>query len=288
MRTQDAKKIRMEDLLATLGYLPVRTAKGGSQLWYQSPLRKDQEPSFKVNTKKNTWYDFGEGKGGNILDFVAAHENIDLRGNLSAALAFLDRQTITEYINTKVAQYFGAEVKIKKVQPLQNPALTDYLKERKINPELAKKYLQEIYYIANKKHYFALCLKNDSDGFEIRNKYFKGGLRSKNITTIPHPSGNGQVSVFEGFMDFLSVLTEQGIEQLKTDAIILNSTSQIDQACEKIKATGYSKVFAFLDNDEAGQKALATLTANHPDVKDLSHLYKGYNDPNEKLTRQAR
>ena len=283
MRTQDAKKIRLEDLLATLGYLPVKTAKGGSQLWYQSPLRTDKEPSFKVNTRLNSWYDFGDGQGGNIIDFVMKRENT----NLSGALAFLDNLTISEYTNTQVARLFGGEVKIKKVQELQNPALLAYLGERKINVDTAKKYLKEVYYIANKKHYFALCLQNDSDGFEVRNKYFKGGLRSKDITTIRKENGNGQVSVFEGFMDFLSVLTEQGIAELKTDVIILNSTSQVEAAVEKIKSEEYSKVFAFLDNDEAGQKALEILKVHHPDVKDLSHLYQGYNDPNAKLTDKA-
>lgn len=284
MKTQDAKKIRMEDLMATLGYLPVKTAKGGSQLWYNSPLRSDKDPSFKVNTQKNTWYDFGDGKGGNIIDFVMQHENTDLSGSL----AFLDSKQITEYVNTQVARYFGSEVKIKKVQEVQNPALLDYLKERKIDIDVAKKYLKEVYYVANKKHYFALAMENDKQGFEVRNKYFKGGLRSKDITTIIHPEGNGQVSVFEGFMDFLSVLTEQGITQLKTDAIILNSTSQIESATAKIKGTGYTKVFAFLDNDDAGREALQALKANHSDVKDLSHLYQGYNDPNAKLTKQTR
>lgn len=281
MRTQEAKRIKLQDLLATLGYLPIKKTKGGSQLWYQSPLRSDEDPSFKVNTKLNSWYDFGDGNGGNVIDFVMQHETTDLSGSLS----FLDALDITSYTNTRVAQYFGDEVKIKKVQELQNPALLDYLKDRRISLDVAKKYLKEVYYIADKKHYFALAMQNDKQGYEIRNKYFKGGLKSKEITTLNHSNGgNGQISLFEGFMDFLSVLTEQGIEELKTDAIILNSTSQIESAIQTIEVRKYSKVFAFLDNDDAGRKALQMLHDAHDDVKDLSHLYKGYNDPNEKLT----
>lgn len=283
MRTQDAKKIRLEDLLATMGHLPAKVTKAGSQLWYHSPIRNadgtDKDPSFKVNTRLNSWYDFGSGRGGNILDFVQEHENTDLSG----ALAFLDEQNITEFANTQVARYFGSEVKIKKVQPIQNPALIEYLKERKIDLNTAKKYLQEVYYIANKKHYFALAMQNDSNGFEIRNKYFKGGLRSKDITTVKREKGDANVSVFEGFMDFLSILTEQGITELKGDAIILNSTSQIDQGIKAIKRNEYGKVFAFLDNDSSGKEALEKLRAGHSDVKDLSYLYEGYNDPNSKL-----
>ena len=39
----------------------------GNGLWYKSPLREEHEPSFKVNTDRNLWYDFGAGKGGNPI-----------------------------------------------------------------------------------------------------------------------------------------------------------------------------------------------------------------------------
>lgn len=279
MRTQDAKRIRLEDLLSTLGFLPVKTAKAGVILWYNSPFRTDKDPSFKVNTKINTWYDFGNGEGGNILDFLIRYENTDLKG----ALSLLDGLQIREFMNSKVAQYLNSEVKIKKVQPLENAALITYLQERKINPDIAKLYLQEIYYIANKKHYFAVAMQNDSGGFEIRNKYFKGGVKTKDITTKRKKENVTQVSVFEGFIDFLSILTEQNIEELKSDTIILNSTSQIDLAIDKIALNQYDKIFAFLDNDEAGKEALKKLQSTYPNTKDLSYLYADFNDPNEKL-----
>lgn len=40
----------------TLGYNPVR--RQGDSLWYKSPFRDEQEPSFKVNIERNLWYDF--------------------------------------------------------------------------------------------------------------------------------------------------------------------------------------------------------------------------------------
>ena len=65
MNMNEAKQIRIEEYLHSLGYSPVRQ-QGGS-LWYNSPFRDEQEPSFKVNTERNLWYDFGAGKGGNII-----------------------------------------------------------------------------------------------------------------------------------------------------------------------------------------------------------------------------
>lgn len=64
-----AKQIRIEDYLHTLGHAPVR--RQGVNLWYRSPLREEREASFKVNTGLNCWYDFGLGKGGNILALAA-------------------------------------------------------------------------------------------------------------------------------------------------------------------------------------------------------------------------
>lgn len=65
MTTQEAKKIRIADYLQSLGYSPVKQQ--GKSLWYKSPFREETEASFKVNIELNQWYDFGTGKGGNII-----------------------------------------------------------------------------------------------------------------------------------------------------------------------------------------------------------------------------
>lgn len=65
MNIQEAKQIRIADYLQSLGYTPIKQQ--GSSLWYKSPLREETDASFKVNTELNRWYDFGLGKGGNII-----------------------------------------------------------------------------------------------------------------------------------------------------------------------------------------------------------------------------
>ena len=65
MKIEDVKQIPIADYLHSLGYSPVKQQ--GNGLWYKSPLREEHEPSFKVNTDRNLWYDFGAGKGGNII-----------------------------------------------------------------------------------------------------------------------------------------------------------------------------------------------------------------------------
>ena len=66
MDIQTAKQIRIADYLHSLGYSPVKQQ--GVNLWYKSPLREEAEASFKVNTEREQWYDFGLGKGGGIIE----------------------------------------------------------------------------------------------------------------------------------------------------------------------------------------------------------------------------
>jgi hypothetical protein len=61
MNTNEAKQIRIEEYLHSLGYNPVR--RQGDSLWYKSPFRDEQEPSFKVNVERNLWYDFDARAG---------------------------------------------------------------------------------------------------------------------------------------------------------------------------------------------------------------------------------
>ena len=65
MTIEEAKSIRIADYLYSLGYSPVKQQ--GINLWYKSPFREESEASFKVNTEREQWYDFGLGKGGNII-----------------------------------------------------------------------------------------------------------------------------------------------------------------------------------------------------------------------------
>lgn len=69
MNIQEAKQIKIADYLQSLGHRPVKQQ--GANLWYKSPLRNESEASFKVNTTLNSWFDFGMGKGGNIITLAS-------------------------------------------------------------------------------------------------------------------------------------------------------------------------------------------------------------------------
>ena len=60
MNIEDVKQIPIADYLHSLGYSPVKQQ--GNGLWYKSPLREEHEPSFKVNTDRNLWYDLAQAR----------------------------------------------------------------------------------------------------------------------------------------------------------------------------------------------------------------------------------
>lgn len=305
MNSAQAKKIPLSRILERLGYEPHHEVRG--ELWYSSPFRKESEPSFKIKIAGNIWYDFGEGKGGNVLDFIMEMFNLD---NIPFALRKLEdlmgqykyRDTQPVDMFTSPSRSLGSRrsdettLEIVKVQELQNEALISYLRERSISKKTAQPYVKEIYYKRSGKNYFALCFANDSGGYELRNKYFKGVHGTKDISVIErkepqesfsfHQQGSSTVTVFEGFMDFLSAL-EYYRKPIATAVIVLNSVQMRDKAIAAIKGMEASKVYLYLDRDDSGmelagyfQQQLQSMT-----IVDNSDLYASHKDFNEFLVK---
>ena len=266
MNMNEAKQICIEEYLHSLGYSPVRQ-QGGS-LWYNSPFRDEQEPSFKVNTERNLWYDFGAGKGGNII--ALAQELY-----ASDSLPYLLERIKEQAQNVRPASFsFGKQPLSKpsfrqlEVVPLSSPALYAYLRQRGINTELAKRECREVRYLTGETPYYAIGFPNRSGGYEIRNKHFKGCIAPKDITHIRQSEPKEACYIFEGFMDYLSFLTlrlERCPDRPELDGqdyIVLNSTSNLSKAMEAVQEL----------REEYGLR-----------VRDASHIYGGYNDLNDCL-----
>lgn len=269
MTIAEAKKISI------CSYLKVNADE--TEVWIKSPFNpKEKTPSFKIHTIKNIWYDHARREGGTIIDLVMKLNNI----NASDALKHLSNNLpFSPALVLPVTQLEAKENKqiIKKIQLLQNPALLNYLSTRKINLKIAALYLKEIYYSINDNNYFSLAFESDEKGFEIRNQHFKGCIGPKTITTIKSLNPTKKVSIFEGFMDFLSALTYFKIDAFKNDVIILN-TAAFSNA---ININDYEVVYLFLDNDEAGIKAKNTLFDKNKNCVDCSNIYQPHKDFNE-------
>lgn len=282
---KSVKEIPITDYLGELGHKPKYFNRKNRKAWYSSPLQGKIQgsPSFTVDVESNTWGDFSNGStngmiGGDILDLVQKIHNC----TLIEAISKLQGKKYTPILLPQIEDHSKTnEASVKKIQPLQNKALTAYLKSRCIDVSTAKLYLQEIYYYQGEKHFFGLAFKNRSDGYETRNKYSnsKRCIGQKDISIIGQNSA--QVSVFEGFMDFLSVLSYRGIKRMKSDVIVLNSTALLSRALPIIQT--YQKCFAFLDNDDAGLKATNQIQEVIP-TKPMNYLYTNYKDFNDFLT----
>ncbi|CAM1361378.1 conserved protein of unknown function [Tenacibaculum soleae] len=269
-----AKKIDLVSYLKKQGSTPVKNTQ--NSVWFYSPFRSEKTPSFKVDITKNIWYDFGEGIGGTVIDFVMKVNNCSIK----SALEILSANNFSFHQQPQKKQSPANTYSIKKITELTNPLLLNYLSTRKINIEYAKRFLFQVHYsFGAKKEYFGVGFMNNSGGLEIRNKYFKGCLGKKAITTINNNSDT--VSLFESWSDFLSYLTLK--KQVPNENfIILNSTALIKKVSELIDT--YPKIKCFFDNDEAGNKALIHLQKNtNKEIIDCSLYYKNYNDLNEYL-----
>lgn len=183
LKAKDIKEnYSLVDLLTHLGYVPVKRVR--NEHLYLSMLREsDTKPSFSVNDKQGTWFDFGEGKGGNIIDFGLQYwkglpfpdvlEKIVLTcGGLVSALAppVYKRQPPAE----KEPNYEILDIK----DLGSNAAILNYLESRGVG-QVAEGRLKEIYYYiedeAKKRNkFFAAGWQNEKGAWEIRNLNFKG------------------------------------------------------------------------------------------------------------------
>ena len=286
MNIEDVKQIPIADYLHSLGYSPVKQQ--GNGLWYKSPLREEHEPSFKVNTDRNLWYDFGAGKGGNI---IALAKELYCSDSLPYLLNRIAEQTphVRPVSFSFPQRRTEPSFQHLEVRDLIHPALLRYLQGRGINVELAKRECKELHFTNNGRPFFAIGFPNIAGGYEVRNSFFKGCIAPKDITHIRQQGEpREKCLVFEGFMDYLSFLTlrQKNCPDYpdfdKQDYLILNSVSNLSKALYPLG--NYEKIHCFFDNDTAGIRAVQELYKEYSfRVRDSSRIYSGYKDLNDYL-----
>jgi hypothetical protein len=276
------------DLLSRLGYEPVK--KYGKEHMYRSMLRDgDRTPSFSVDDRVGAWYDHGNGKGGNIIDFgITYWPDLSFNEVVEKIQTACNIQKVQETkiqrprLPVKVRNYVIEHVK----ELGTHPAVTNYLKGRGVF-ETAKGRLKEIYYYVEndkgeRKPFFAAGWKNDEGSWEVRNKYFKGCLGQKALTFIKGDPKHA--AMFEGYINYLSWLAEN--TGAKQSIIILNTLSLIGAGIEKAKQ--FPEIDIYFDRDRPGLQASKDLIAALPYASDRSSAFEGYNDYNDKLVASLR
>lgn len=287
MKEEDLSRIKRYPIVEYLerkGTKPVR--KTPTYVMYRSPLREETHPSFKVDTEKNLWIDYGEGRGGSIIDLCMRMEGCTLSEairrlgqNASDNGTYSSRNGFAPNNSHPVMAVNGAR-RLIEISDTLPPHLQDYLtKERCINLEKAMPFLKCISYEVRGRRYQAIGFANLSGGYELRDdKTFKGTIAPKDITPIFTDRAE-PVCIFEGFMDFLSFLSMK--EEITNHCLVMNSVSNVAKAIRYLNDRHLTHICALLDNDEAGQRTIQDFIKAGFHVEDMNIHYKDFKDLNE-------
>ena len=291
MKEEDLSAIKRYSIVEYLekkGIKPAR--KTPTYAVYRSPLREEVHPSFKVDREKNLWIDYAEGRGGSIIDLCMRLEGC----TLSEAICRLG-QNASEYIvpsssspkretsispkQTENTMASGTR-RLTSISDTLPPHLQEYLKkERCIDLEKATPFLKCISYEVRGRRHETIGFANSSGGYELRdNKIFKGTIAPKDITPIFEDRAQ-PVCLFEGFMDFLSFLSMKG--EVTNQCLVMNSVSNVARSIHYLNKRNITSVRAFLDNDDAGRKAVQEFVNAGFKVEDMAVYYKDFKDLNE-------
>ena len=287
MKEEDLSRIKRYPIVEYLerkGIKPVR--KTPTYAMYRSPLREETHPSFKVDTEKNLWIDYGEGRGGSIIDLCMRMEGC----TLSEAIRRLRQNAsddgtysfLNDFVpnNTQPAMAVNGARRMIEISDTLPPHLQDYLtKERCINLEKAMPFLKCVSYEVRGRCYQAIGFANQSGGYELRDdKTFKGTIAPKDITPIFTDRAE-PVCIFEGFMDFLSFFSMK--EEITNHCLVMNSVSNVARTIRYLNDRHLTHIRAFLDNDEAGRRAVQDFIKAGFHVEDMNIHYKDFKDLND-------
>ena len=287
MKEEDLSRIKRYPIVKYLerkGIKPVRRTP--SYALYRSPLREETHPSFKVDTEKNLWIDYGEGRGGSIIDLCMRMEGC----TLSEAIRRLGQNapdnstysSLNDFVsnNSQPVMAVNGARRLIEISDTLPPHFQEYLtKVRCINLEKAMPFLKCISYEVRGRHYQAIGFANLSGGYELRDdKTFKGTIAPKDITPIFTDRAE-PVCIFEGFMDFLSFLSMK--EEITNHCFVMNSVSNVARTIRYLNDRHLTHIRAFLDNDEAGRRTVQDFIKAGFHVEDMNIHYKDFKDLNE-------
>ena len=282
------KRYSIVEYLERKGIRPVR--KTSTYVMYRSPLREETHPSFKVDTEKNLWIDYAEGRGGSIIDLCIRLEGCTLSevicrleqnapDNTTHSYSFTNRG-ISISPNQRENVTASGTRRLICLSDTLPPHLQEYLtEERCIDLEKAKPFLKCISYEVRGRRHEAIGFANSSGGYELRDdKTFKGTIAPKDITPIFEDKAQ-PVCLFEGFMDFLSFLSMKG--EVTNQYLVMNSVSNVARSIHYLNKRNITSVRAFLDNDDAGRKAVQEFVNAGFKVEDMTVYYRDFKDLNE-------
>ncbi len=182
MNIDDIKKISLVEFLNQLGYQP--TGRDSKGLWFYAPYRSERKPSFHVNPRKNVWFDFGSGDGGDIFT---------LAGELCDSTDFIRQaEYIAEKMQMPIAKPYKPEPFIEqptfedvKISKLVSPALLSYLVNRGIPADIAQRYCVQVDYKLHGKTIMPSALRTAHTAMNCETPSSKAVIRQSISPILP-------------------------------------------------------------------------------------------------------
>lgn len=303
MNIKQAKQIKIEAVLQGIQAVEKKAKPDRSEIWYLSVLRQEDTASLKIDTLKNTWYDHGEGIGGDIIKLAQVY----LGGKtVSEALQWLEKfqggeiaaapKRRTTVNPGKKETHSMPYYKLIKQKSVTHPALVNYaISSRRIPINLVRQYCEEIHFKDENtggRPLFGIGIKNDVDAWEVRGAIgtFKAVVDGGKYITTLYGSEKEPVKklhVVEGLFDFL---TKELLHPMQKDEaiILLNGAAMLGTAVEKIKREQRMKTishaFFWTHNDRTGKKKLMEFCHalyDRFEIGDMGENYRDYKDYNQ-------
>ena len=217
--------------------------------------------------------------------------------------------------NSRSDEYLGTIIRQART-PFVDATLVAFAEGRGIPRAILERYCKEVYYDMRYCEegggqriigHHAIGFPNSDGGWVLRYLPKKGDKRGKRSTgggaTLLSKDGTlapakdakataPSVVVFEGFMDFLSWITEKRSKTAvptDTDAVVLNSVANLDTALPFLLQ--HKNIIGLLDDDDTGERTTLSLKAAAERAGQRFHdwrrLFEGYKDYNEAWQRRC-
>ena len=293
MNIEQAKRIKLEKFLMKLGMEPVKT--NGNRLWYHSPFRKEEVPSFIVDVNNNVWFDHGTDKGGNIIALAKQLYQTDIMPLLMEKIEEVAPAVPPTKFDVLSLTELEESVKCVTIEGLKSIKDIAYFSSRNIDFAIADKYCKQISFRFNDRDCQAVAFPNIHGGYELRSNMYSGHMLPLAISIVrmdPNVIASS-CCVFTDFIDFLSykTLLSHGETEILVerfaDTYILNSASLISKALPNLNA--YSHIYCYLNNDKTGRAITETIQGAFADrhVVDASERYADFQNVSTYLQKKS-
>ena len=280
MDIKTAKAISIHELLLRAGHTPAKNTT--KDVRYLSPFRAEKTPSFHVSPDGRAWKDFGEGRGGNILDLayrmssglpLPAHLDSQqlkqalsfiesLIGSVSKSIALSNQRLPLPIANEPAYSVLAHKpfAVYGRGSLLSKASL--YLGTRGINAERFAPYLEDVVYAGedDKKRY-GFGMTNVAGGYELRRHgdWHKTAVGHKDITIFVAAKAAAPWHCFYSLIDFGTFLTLDKPPVGAYHYLIINSDSLVDKAIQYLQSLPAGDMFQYPHQDESGRRAYAKL-----------------------------